>query len=361
MKTILLIFANEIKNNKAYINYILRVLEKQHIDVDEIKFIQDDNNEIPFLLEEMTQSCKNIIILSNEKNHAMITKILSTLSSKDVVLENGELFLNGCTKEENSFLVQVGNCQINLVKIIAGHNIPNILCEKNTLVKFCVYDIDSESLQILISPVASELEIEFESIYLLENLTLIHIKNATDNTDKFIRACKNLFSGKLIKNQDIVKHCALKLMLNNKQVTFAESCTGGTISKMLCAYDGVSDVFLGSFVTYSNKAKKAWLNVDNKNLKDSLVYSQNCTTQMAYGALKATKSNYAIATSGVVGKTDDMGVKSGTIFISVVSDDGKALHERLELKGDRIYMQECASLAAFMLLIKLDEKIFLND
>lgn len=360
MKTALLILHNKLKENKSYEKYVLREISKKHIDIDTILHIDDNNNELPFLMEEFISDYDNVIILSSEQNHAIAAKILSTLSSRDVLYVGDDVFIQGCEKEENSFMIQIDKCNINLIKLTIGEKLPNILCPKNVYFKFCIYDVDNESLDILLSPIASELDISFESVNLLENLTLISVKNDSDKIDDFIKACGNLFGGKLIKNADIIKHCALKLIVNNKQITFAESCTGGHLSKDFCAYDGVSDVFLGSFVAYSAKTKKAWLNVDNANLKDALIYSQNCTTQMAQGALKATKSNYAIATSGVFGKNDDMGVKSGSVFISVVSDDGRSLHERLELKGDRIYMQECASLAAFMLLIKLDEEMFLD-
>lgn len=360
MKTLLAILYPELRENKFYLNYILRAINKKHISIDTILFIENDNNDLPFLLEDMVGKYDNIILLSSEKNHTIATKILSTLSGKDIMYVNDDLFLEGSKRGENSFLIELEKCNINLLKVNVGDSLPDILCPKTTYFKFCVYDVDNESLDILLSPIALELQIKFESTALLDNLTLITIKEENKNIDEFIKACKNLFSKKVIENADIIKHCALKLITNNKQITFAESCTGGNISKSLCSYEGVSDVFLGSFVSYSAKTKKAWLNVDNANLKDALIYSQNCTMQMAYGALKATKSNYAIATSGVVGKNDDMGVKSGSVFVSVVSDDGKSLHERLTLKGDRIYMQECASLAAFVLLIKLDENLFLN-
>ena len=48
----------------------------------------------------------------------------------------------------------------------------------------------------------------------------------------------------------------------NKTISFAESCTGGTLSSSLTMIPGASKVFLGSIVSYSTYSKQKLLNID---------------------------------------------------------------------------------------------------
>jgi len=56
--------------------------------------------------------------------------------------------------------------------------------------------------------------------------------------------------------ESFIKQTIEKLRKQRQTLCLAESCTGGLLSSQIVALAGVSDVFMGSFVTYSNRMKK---------------------------------------------------------------------------------------------------------
>ena len=52
------------------------------------------------------------------------------------------------------------------------------------------------------------------------------------------------------------------------RISFAESCTGGMAGEIVTSIPGVSDVFLGSAVTYSNESKESILDVSHDTIME---------------------------------------------------------------------------------------------
>lgn len=105
---------------------------------------------------------------------------------------------------------------------------------------------------------------------------------------------------------------------NNITISTAESCTGGTIASMISSVPGASNYFLGSIVAYHNNIKRDLLNITDKTLEINGAVSEIVVKQMVIGACNATKSDFAIATSGIAGPdggTTDKPV--GTTWIAV--------------------------------------------
>ncbi|HRO66370.1 MAG TPA: CinA family protein [Pseudobdellovibrionaceae bacterium] len=84
-------------------------------------------------------------------------------------------------------------------------------------------------------------------------------------------------------------------------VSFAESCTGGQLSSMLTAQAGISDVFMGSVVSYSNKAKTELLGVKPETLLAKGAVSEPVALEMAGGARGKFHTNWAVAITGIAG------------------------------------------------------------
>ncbi|RLD61698.1 MAG: competence/damage-inducible protein A [Bacteroidetes bacterium] len=112
------------------------------------------------------------------------------------------------------------------------------------------------------------------------------------------------------------------LILNNKTLASAESCTGGNIAQLITSVSGSSKYFLGSVVAYSNNIKTSILNVKNHSLEQYGAVSKQVVSEMAKGIINLFHSDYAIATSGIAGPTGGTEEKPvGTTWIAVASKD----------------------------------------
>ncbi len=90
-------------------------------------------------------------------------------------------------------------------------------------------------------------------------------------------------------------------------VTTAESCTGGWVAKVITDIAGSSAWFERGFVTYSNEAKAQMIGVREETLAQHGAVSEPVVVEMAIGALKAARADYAVSISGIAGP--DGGVK----------------------------------------------------
>ena len=98
---------------------------------------------------------------------------------------------------------------------------------------------------------------------------------------------------------------------------------------------GVSDVFNGSLVTYSNQIKNSWLKVDEKILEDYGAVSKECVSSMLDGIRLMAKSDYAVAISGIAGPNGGTAQKPvGTVYIGILSPYSREIFACL-FDGDR--------------------------
>jgi nicotinamide-nucleotide amidase len=106
------------------------------------------------------------------------------------------------------------------------------------------------------------------------------------------------------------------LCKKNAKLTTAESCTGGGISEAITAVSGSSQWFEFGFVTYANSAKQQLLGVSKQTLDQYGAVSEQVVEQMAQGAIRQSRADYAIAVSGIAGPeggTEDKPV--GTVWV----------------------------------------------
>lgn len=108
--------------------------------------------------------------------------------------------------------------------------------------------------------------------------------------------------------------------LRNQKLTvgFAESCTGGALSAFLTEQAGISDIFLGSVVSYSNEAKVDLLGVRRDTLMHEGAVSEAVARQMAQGARKQLKTDWSVAVTGIAGPTGGSSEKPvGTVCFAI--------------------------------------------
>lgn len=129
--------------------------------------------------------------------------------------------------------------------------------------------------------------------------------------------------------------------LRNQKLTvgFAESCTGGALSAFLTEQSGVSDIFLGSVVSYSNEAKVDLLGVRRDTLMQEGAVSETVARQMAHGVRRQLKTDWSVAITGIAGPTGGTPSKPvGTVCIAIAGPGFEDSRKEL-FSGDRKTIQ----------------------
>ena len=124
------------------------------------------------------------------------------------------------------------------------------------------------------------------------------------------------------------------LLEKGKTMVTAESCTGGTLAHLITALPGASQWFKGSIVPYDLSVKESLLGVDPAVIAREGVVSEAVVIQMVKGILEQIPSDYALATSGIMGPgggTADTPV--GTVWVAAGNGDkvsAKVFHFRYD-------------------------------
>ena len=108
------------------------------------------------------------------------------------------------------------------------------------------------------------------------------------------------------------------LKKTKKTISLAESCTGGSISKKITSIPGVSNVFAGSVIAYSNDIKTKILNVDSKLINNHGAVSKEVAKEMAFNIKKIFQTDIGVSCTGISGPGGGSKNKPvGTVFVSV--------------------------------------------
>jgi nicotinamide-nucleotide amidase len=109
-------------------------------------------------------------------------------------------------------------------------------------------------------------------------------------------------------------------------VVTAESCTGGLVAATLTEIPGSSDVVDRGFVTYSDAAKQAVLEVPAQLLQDFGAASRETADAMARGALARSPADLAVSVTGIAGPGGGSAQKPvGLVYFAALARAGRGL------------------------------------
>ena len=133
-------------------------------------------------------------------------------------------------------------------------------------------------------------------------------------------------------------------------VSTAESCTGGSIAERLTSIAGSSEYFKGSIVAYSNEVKKELLHVSSETLEKYGAVSEETVVEMVKGAMKALKTDCAVATSGIAGPGGGTPEKPvGTVWIAAGYKNEIRTYKQETNRGRAMNIERAGNNALLML------------
>jgi len=224
--------------------------------------------------------------------------------------------------------------------------------------------IGESAAESLLRPLIDQCDNPTLAPYAKDGEVRFRITALADSREKGMAMCDALADkvsksevGRFIYGSDVgsmEKAVADALAESGETVATAESCTGGLIAKRLTDLPGVSSVFLGGAVTYSNEAKMKMLGVSKESLDRYGAVSEQVALEMARGIREVLGSDFGISTTGIAGPGGGTPEKPvGTVYIAVDSRYGSTV-KRLPLSPmrDREYIRTVSATNAMSLILE---------
>ena len=166
---------------------------------------------------------------------------------------------------------------------------------------------------------------------------------------------KALLGTAVVCDEDITVAEWLGRLLKSRGLTLAtaESCTGGNIAHLITQVPGSSEYFKGTVVSYANEVKTGVLGVHVGDLERDGAVSQPVVEQMAQGVRRLLRTDWAVATSGIMGPGGGTPNKPvGTVWMAVCSAD-RLISRSYHVNHHREQNIERASQLALLMLREL--------
>lgn len=207
--------------------------------------------------------------------------------------------------------------------------LPNII--HKTLL---VYGIPESELALMIEDWENRLRKDNISLAYLPNRNFIRLRlsafssnsNVAENINTYANELKNILGNHLVgeesfENNDenpVARILVETLKKEQLTISFAESCTGGSIAAAITKIAGASEIFKGSVVSYSNEIKTKILNVSEDILNTHGAVSKECTEQMVKAVQQIMQTDIALSISGIAGPSGGTPEKPvGTVWMSL--------------------------------------------
>jgi nicotinamide-nucleotide amidase len=361
MKLHLIFIGNKFIYNSSLRDYVLRKIEQKTDFIHSVTYFKESDNSLFLYLEQELNSSNKLIIVTTKHHFSTIGKLICTATRDNQILKENVLIPSKVAVfEEGSYLLEYQNSITNVLHVDEMQKFPEILLQfEDSKATLHIFEEDKESAVAILTPIAQTYDVKLDIVNLIDGWLRVDVRSKKyGNISKFISAAKQLLPRKLIGAASVVGYIISRLSARQKKITFAESCTGGLLTYYFTKNNDASKILDGSLITYSNALKENWLGVENVTLEEYGAVSNEVVSEMSEGALNVSSADYAISISGIAG--DGGGTKYkpvGTIHIGVRS---KTEHKeiRLNLSGDRNYIQHQSVLFAIKMLLLMDKEMF---
>ncbi len=142
------------------------------------------------------------------------------------------------------------------------------------------------------------------------------------------------------------------LIKNNISISSIESLTGGLFASTITEVSGISSVYKGSLVTYTNDIKENVLGVKKTTLDNYGAISKECVKEMLLQGYNVFISDIVVAFSGNAGPNASEDKPVGLVYIGYMINGEIYIHEH-NFKGTRDEIRKQCVLTAFANLFEL--------
>jgi len=159
------------------------------------------------------------------------------------------------------------------------------------------------------------------------------------------KACRKILGNAVYGAGDDTLEKVTGTLFRKKKATLAlaESCTGGGAGDAITDVPGSSEYFMGGVTAYSDKAKTEILGVKKSTLLKHGAVSAQCAAEMAEGARRLFKTDYAASVTGIAGP--DGGTKEkpvGLVYFAVTGKDLRTRTFTMTFRHDRAHIKRCS-------------------
>ncbi|HUH41731.1 MAG TPA: CinA family protein [Sulfurimonas sp.] len=361
MKLHVIFIGNKFIYNLPLREYIIRKIEQKVDFIHSITFFKESDNSLFLYLDKELNSKNRQIIVTTKQHFSTTGKLLCTITGDNQILKDDMLIPSNSTVYENgSYLLEYKESITNVLHMDEMQLFPQVLLNiEESKATMHLFEEDKVSAMAMLAPIAQMYDLKINIVTLIEGWLRVDIRSKKyGNISKFMTSAKQLLPNKLIPSSNIIAFIIERLSSSGKKITFAESCTGGLLTYYFTRNNNSSKIFDGSLVTYSNAMKENWLGVDSKTLEEYGAVSSEVILEMSDGAMNVSNADYAISISGIAGDGGGSEYKPvGTVYIGIRS---KNMHQekRINLNGDRNYIQHQSVLFAIKMLLLMDKETF---
>ena len=153
-----------------------------------------------------------------------------------------------------------------------------------------------------------------------------------------------------LEDIDPALHVSRYLIQQNISFSTAESCTGGWVAHRLMQAPGISAVYPGSIVAYSNEVKSRELGVPSHIFEEDGAVSEACSLAMANGVRKKFGVELGISTTGIAGPGGGTDKKPVGLVYIAVSYKENSMVKKFRLFGNREQIIQRSSNAALWMV-----------
>lgn len=152
------------------------------------------------------------------------------------------------------------------------------------------------------------------------------------------------------RGESLEEVVGMRLLMKEKTVAVAESCTGGLLSERLTRTPGSSNFFLGGAVCYSNELKTKMAGVPQTLIEENGAVSKPVAQALAEGIRKRAGASLGVGITGIAGPGGGTPEKPvGLVYIALADEQGTELRE-FRFPGNRDRIRQWASQAALEMI-----------